>query len=156
MDQQLDLCQKADEALAEAAELADRGKFQQAKWLLEATDRDFDFSKAGEPDSTQTLIAEVYSMTEKRRHQVKSESKRVLDLIRADQLLEQSTRADDFPQLLAALEVANAVQDNTYLKQRAAKVIDQVDRLLQSGPALVTLKTRPDEEQTTPAGGNVA
>ena len=150
------MCQKADEALAEAAELADRGKFQQAKWLLEATDRDFDFSKPGELDSTQTLMAEVYSMTEKRRHQVKSESKRVLDLIRADQLLEQSTRADDFPQLLAALEVATTVQDNTYLKQRAAKVIDQVDRLLQSGPALVTLKTRPEEEQTTPAGGDVA
>ncbi len=156
LDRQLDLCQKADEALAEAAELADRGKFQQAKWLLEATDRDFDFSKSGEPDSTQTLMAEVYAMTEKRRHQVKSESKRVLDLIQADQLLGQSTRADDFSQVLAALEVANEVRGNTYLKQRAAKVIDQVDRLLQSGPALVTLKTRPEEEQTTPAGGDVA
>jgi len=156
LDQQLDLCQKADEVLAEAADLADRGKFQQAKWLLEATDRDFDFSRPGEPDSSQTLIAEVHSMTEKRRYQVKSEWKRVLDLIQADQLLEQSTRADDFSQVLAALEAANEISDNTYLKQRAAKVIDQVERLLQSGPALVTLKTGLEEELRGVDGGDVA
>jgi len=156
LDQQLDLCQKADGVLAEAADLADRGKFQQAKWLLEATDRDFDFSKPGEPDSGQTLMAEVHSMTEKRRYQVKSEWKRVLDLIQADQLLEQSTRADDFSQVLAALEAANQISDNTYLKQRAAKVIDQVERLLQGGPALVTLKTGLEEEQRGVDGGDVA
>ncbi len=156
LDQQLDLCEKADEVLAEAAELADRGKFRQATWLLEATDRDFDFSIPGEPDSTQALIAEVYSMTEKRRHQVKSEWKRVLDLIRADQLLEQSLRFDNLSQVLAALEAANQVRANTYLKQRAAKVIDQVEHLLQSGPALVTLKAGLEEEQRGMAGGDVA
>ncbi len=79
-----------------------------------------------------------------------------MDLIRADQLLEQSASADDFSQVLAALEAANEVRGNTYLKQRAGKVIDQVERLLQSGPALITLETGSEEEQASMAGGDVA
>ncbi len=156
MHQQLDLSEKADGVLAESAELADRGKFRQATWLLEATDRDFDFFKPGEPVSTQALMAEVYAMTEKRRHQVKSEWKRVLGLKRADQLLEQSLRSDNLSQILVALEAANEVQGNTYLKQRAAKVIDHVERLLLSGPALVTLKSGLEEEHKRMDGGDVA
>lgn len=156
LDEQLGLCEKADEILAEAAELANQGKFRQAKWILETADRDFDFSAPSEPDSAQTLMAEVNSMAGEKRHQVKSEWKKVLDLIRADQSLEQSVRSDDFSQVLAALEAAKEVGGSTYFKQRAAKVIDQVERILQSGPALLTLKTKLEEEQTSMAGGDVA
>jgi hypothetical protein len=156
LDQQLDVCRKVDDVLAEAADLADQGKFQQAKWILEATDRDFDFITPGEPDSAQPLLAEVDAMVGKKRHQVKAEWKRVLDLIQADRLLEQSAGSDDVFQVLAALEVANQARGNSYLKQRAAKVIDGVERVLQSGPALVTIETRLEEEQSSMAEGDVA
>jgi hypothetical protein len=156
LDQQLHVCRKADDVLAEAAELADQGKFQQAKWILEAADRDFDFTTPSEPDSAQPLSAEVDAMVGKKRHQVKAEWKRVLDLIQADQLLEQSAGSDDVFQVLAALEAANQARGNSYLKQRAAKVIDEVERALQSGPALVTLGTRLEEEQRSMAEGDVA
>jgi hypothetical protein len=156
LDQQLDVCRKADDVLAEATELADQGKFQQAKWILEATDRDFDITTLSEPDSAQPLLAEVDAMLGKKRHQVKAEWKRVLDLIQADQLLEQTAGSDDVFQVLAALEVANEARGNSYLKRRAVKVIDEVERVLQSGPALITLKTRPEEEQRSMAQGDVA
>jgi hypothetical protein len=156
LGQQLDVCRKADDVLAEATELADQGKFQQAKWILEATDRDFDFTTRSEPDSALTLSAEVDAMAGKKRHQVKAEWKRVLDLIQADQLLEQSAGSDDVFQVLAALEAANEARGNSYLKQRAAKVIDEVERVLQSGPALVTLETRLGEEQRNMAEGDAA
>jgi hypothetical protein len=143
LDRQLDVCRKADDVLAEAAELADKGKFQQAKWILEATDRDFDFTTRSGPDSAQNLLAEVDALAGKKRHQVKAEWKRVLDLIQADQLLEQSAGSDDVFQVLAALEAASEARGNSYLKRRAAKVIDEVERVLQSGPALVTLEEKP-------------
>jgi hypothetical protein len=143
LNRQLDVCRKADDALNEAAELADKGKFQQAKWLLEATDRDFDFTARSQPDSAQNLLIEVDALVGKKRHQVKDEWKRVLDLIQADQLLEGSAGSDDVLQVLAALEAASQAQDNSYLKRRAAKVMDEMERVLQSGPALVTLEEKP-------------
>lgn len=156
LDQQLDLCKKADEALAESARLADQGKFQQAKWILETTGRDFGFSAPDVPDSAQTLIGEVDLMVGEKRHQVSSEWNKVLDLIRVDQLLEQSIRSYDLTHVLTALEAAREVQGNTYLKQRMARLMDQIERILQSGPVLATLQTRLEEKQTNTAGGEVA
>jgi hypothetical protein len=81
-------------------------------------------------------------MVGEKRHQVKSELKRVLDLIRVDQSLGQGVRSHDFAQVLAALEAAKEVEGNTYLKAHLSKVIDQVERILQNGPALLTLEGR--------------
>lgn len=155
-DQQLNLCEKADEVLAGAAQLSDGGKFREAKWALEAIDRQFDFSPPLEPDSAQTLISEANSIARKKRYQLKAELKRVRDLIQADQLLEQRANSDDLSQVLATLEVTKGVLDNTYLKQRAAKMIDQVNHFLRSGPALISLKTTLEEKQSSTAGGDTA
>jgi hypothetical protein len=152
LGQQLDLCEKADEVLAEAAELAERGKFQQAKWILETIERDFDFSTPHKPDSPQTMIAEIVLLVGEKRHQVKSELKRVLDLMRVDQLLGQGVRSHDFSQVLAALEAAKEVEGNAYLKSHLSKAMDQVERILQSGPALATL----EEIQANTVEGDVA
>jgi hypothetical protein len=77
-------------------------------------------------------------------------------LIQTDQLLDQNAHSDDFSEVLAALEAARAVGSNAYLKQRMAKVMDQVERILQNGPALITLKTSLEDKQTSMAGGDVA
>jgi hypothetical protein len=142
LDQQLELCQKAAEVLAEAAGLLDQGKFEQARWVLSATDRQFDFSKPGQPDSAQSLLAEVNAVTQATRQQLKAELRRALDSIQAEQLLAQTRGSHDMSQVLAALEAASKVLDISYLRPHAAGLIDQVDHILRSGPALVTLEEK--------------
>jgi hypothetical protein len=142
LDQQLELCQKADEVLAEATGLLQHGKFEQARWILGATDRQFDFVKPGQPDSDQSLLAEVSALTQVSRQQLKAELKRATDAIQAEQLLAQTKRSDDLFQVLAALEAASTVLDLAYLKPRAAGLIDQVTYILRSGPALTTLEDK--------------
>jgi anti-sigma28 factor (negative regulator of flagellin synthesis) len=142
LDQQLELCQKAAEVLAEAAGLLEQGKFEQARWILSATDRQFDFSKPGQPDSDQSLLAEVSALTQVSRQQLKAELKRATDSIQAEQLLARTKRSDDVSQVLTALEAAGKVLDLAYLRPHAAGLIDQVTYLLRSGPALVTLEDK--------------
>jgi hypothetical protein len=147
LDQQLELCQKAAEVLAEAAELLGQGKFEQARWILSATDRQFDFSKPGQPDSAQSLISEVNGLTQATRQQLKAELKKASDSIQAEKLLAQTGHSADVSQVLAALEAAAKVVDIAYLRPRAAGLIEQVSHILRSGPALVTL-----EDKRTRAG----
>ncbi|GAB4533734.1 MAG: hypothetical protein Kow0063_16080 [Anaerolineae bacterium] len=156
LDQQLNLCEKADEALAESARLADQGKFQQARWILETTERDFDFSTPARIDSPQPITMEADSMVREKRRQVETERKRVLNLMRLDQVLEQDAHSNDVSQILAALEAAAEAQNNTYLKQRTTRMMEQVRRMLQSGPVLATLRTRLEEKGANAAGGDVA
>ncbi len=106
----------------------------------------------------QALISEVNSVTQVRRQQLKTELKKVGELIQAEQLLTRSTRSDDLSQVLAALEAAKEVLDNDYIKERAVVLMGQVNQILQSGPALVTLNTTLEEKvkQTDIPRGDVA
>jgi hypothetical protein len=138
LDQQLDLCAKADEVFAEACELSDQGKFQEAQWALDAIYRQFDFSQPLEPDSTGMLMSRVNSLAQGKRYELKAALKEVEDLAQILQLIESSADPEKTSQI------------------PAAEMADQVTRILRSGPALVSLKMTPDEAQTSPPGGDTA
>jgi hypothetical protein len=138
LDRQLDLCAKADEVFAQAAELSDQGKFQEAQWALDAIYRQFDFSQPLEPDSTGTLMSRVNSLAQGKRYELQAALKEVEDLNQIVQLLESSANPDKVSQTLAA------------------GMADQVIRILQSGPALASLRRAPDEAQKSPPGGDTA
>ena len=138
LDQQLDLCAKTDEAFAEATELSDQGKFQEAHRALDAIYRQFDFSQPLEPDSTGTLMSRVNSLAQGKRNELKAALKEVEDLAQIVQLTESSADPDGASQI------------------PSAEMADQVIRILRSGPALVSLKMTPDEAQKSPPGGDTA
>ena len=155
LDQQLDLCAKADEVFSQAAELSDQGKFQEAHWALDAIYRQFDFSQPLEPDSTGTLMSRVNSLAQGKRYELKAALKEIEDLAQIVQLLESSADPDEVSRTPVA-EEEGATLDTTGSKPHAAEMTDQVIRILRSGPALVSLKMTPDEAQKSPPGGDTA
>ncbi len=144
LDEQLDLCERVDQVLAEVAVLCDKGDFRGAQWALETVDREFDFSgrKPIEPESPQILVSEVNAILHNKRYQVRTELKKVADLIRTEQLLERTlAQSGDFYQVLATLETLKEVADNAYFRWRAAGMIEQVRSVLRRGPALTGFET---------------
>ena len=155
LDQQLDLCAKADEVLAEAVELSNQGKFREAGWALEAIYRQFEFSQPLQPDSTGTLISKVNSIVEAKRFELQGALKEVENLTQIFQLLEQPG-ADEFSESRGTPQAENMDLGTSDPKRHSPALIDQVNRIIRSGPVLISLKPAFEDRQETTPGGDIA
>jgi serine/threonine protein kinase len=156
LDQQLDLCAKADEVLAESVELSNRGKFREAGWALEAIYRQFEFSQPLESDSTGTLISKVNSIAEAKRYELQGALKEVENLAQIFQLLEQPADTDEFSETRTIPQADNIVPDLSQSKPHAPELIDQVNRILRNGPVLISLEPALEDRQESTPGGDTA
>jgi hypothetical protein len=156
LDQQLALCAKADQVLGEAVELSNQGKFREAGWALEAIYRQFEFSQPLEPDSTGTLISKVNSIVEAKRYELQGALKEVENLTRIFELLEQPADADESSETRTISQAENIFRDTSHSKRHAPELIDQVNRVLRSGPVLISLKPALEDKQESNPGGDTA